>query len=181
MTNSVPPVAKIKLKVGSMEHEYEGDPAFLIGGIEALLETMGSLAPKVPADTPPPPAPTLPAQVQPFNDAGNGVGSPESVGQFTFSTNTIAAHLEAKTGPELVISALAQLELVQGKASSTRTEILAEMKSATNYYNQNMRGNMTKILAGLTTGKRINQIAKDTYALSASERKQLEAKVADIE
>ncbi|MFG6532124.1 MULTISPECIES: hypothetical protein [unclassified Sulfitobacter] len=88
--------------------------------------------------------------------------------------------MDAKTGPELVISALAQLELVQGKASSTRTEILAEMKSATTYYNQTMRSNMTKSLARLTSAKRINQIAKDTYALSANERKQLEAKVADI-
>jgi len=54
------------------------------------------------------------------------------------------------------------------------------MKSATTYYNQTMRSNMTKSLARLTSAKRINQIAKDTYALSANERKQLEAKVADI-
>lgn len=42
MSGSIPQVAKIKLKVGSMELEYEGDPAFLTGGIEALLETMGA-------------------------------------------------------------------------------------------------------------------------------------------
>lgn len=176
MTDSTSHVAKIKLKVGSMELEYEGEPAFLTGGIEALLETMGGLASKVPVETPPP----LPAEVQPANSNDNGDGSLVSSGHFTFSTNTIAAHLDAKTGPELVISALAQLELVQGKASSTRTEILAEMKSATTYYNQTMRSNMTKSLARLTSAKRINQIAKDTYALSANERKQLEAKVADI-
>lgn len=54
MTDSTSHVAKIKLKVGSMELEYEGEPAFLTGGIEALLETMGGLASKVPVETPPP-------------------------------------------------------------------------------------------------------------------------------
>ncbi|MFG6532153.1 MULTISPECIES: hypothetical protein [unclassified Sulfitobacter] len=50
MTDSTSHVAKIKLKVGSMELEYEGEPAFLTGGIEALLETMGGLASKVPVE-----------------------------------------------------------------------------------------------------------------------------------
>ena len=63
MSDSVPQVAKIKLKVGSMELEYEGDPSFLTGGIEALLVTMGGLVGKVPDDPPPAPEPT--AQVPP--------------------------------------------------------------------------------------------------------------------
>jgi hypothetical protein len=36
--------AKIRIKVGSMELEYDGDPSFLTGGLEALLTTMGDLA-----------------------------------------------------------------------------------------------------------------------------------------
>ena len=35
--------AKIRIKVGSMELEYDGDPSFLTGGLEALLTTMGDL------------------------------------------------------------------------------------------------------------------------------------------
>lgn len=180
MADSTSHVAKIKLKVGSMELEYEGAASFLTDGIEALLDTMGGLAHKMPAETPPPPSPSLDAKVQPANDAGNGGGSPKNSGQSSFSTNTIAAHLKANTGSELAICALAQLELVQSKASSTRKEILAEMKNATTYYNKNMSSNLTKILDTLMSNKRINQTAKDTYALSASERNQLEAKVADI-
>ena len=178
MSDSVPLVAKIKLKVGSMELEYEGDPEFLTGGIEALLETMGGLVGKVPAETPPPPAHA--ATSQPASANGGAAPTPAQSGAVSFSTNTIAAHLDAKTAPELIICALAQLELAQGKRSSTRNEILAEMKGATTYYNGNMSSNMSKNLGNLTKGKRINQIAKDTYALSANERKQLEAKVADI-
>lgn len=168
--------AKIRIKVGSMELEYEGDPSFLTGGIEALLVTMGGLAGKVPEDV----SPLIDSVVQspPANAAGNGAAVVS--GQYSFSTNTIAAHLEAKTGPELVICAMAQLELVQGKASSGRAAILAEMKSATTYYNENMRKNMTNQLSSLTKSKRINQIATDSYALSANEKKKVEAKVAEI-
>ena len=175
MSDSVNQIAKIKLKVGSMELEYEGDPDFLTGGIEALLETMGGLVSKVPDATEPP---ALSAELPAVNGKENG--APAAKGHFTFSTDTIAAHLEAKSGPELVICAMAELEFVQAKASSTRTDILNEMKSATTYYKETMRNNLTGTLSRLVKDKRINQIAKDTYALSAGERKQLEAKVADI-
>ena len=163
--------AKIKLKVGSIELEYEGDPSFLKEGLESLLVTMTDLA-KV---APPEDLPDATPQAVPPN-----LAAPASNGGATYSTNTIAAHLEAKSGPDLVICAMAQLELVQNKTSSTRSDILAEMKSATTYFSESIRSNLSASLAGLTKGKRINQIAKDTYALSASERKQLEAKIADI-
>lgn len=166
--------AKVRIKVGSMELEYEGDPSFLDGGIEALLVSMGDLASRAPDE----PAETPTAPLAPVIGNGN---SPAPSGSFNFSTNTIAAHLNAKTGPELAICALAQLELVQGKSSSNRAEILAEMKNATTYYNTNMSSNHSKNLSSLTKAKRINQVGKDTYSLSASERKRVEAKVAEIE
>lgn len=178
MSNSVPQVAKIKLKVGSIELEYEGDPEFLTGGIEALLVTMGGLVGKVPDD--PPPAPEPASQVPLANGAENGGGAPATSGAFTFSTNTIAANLDAKTGSDLVICAMAHLELVQGKTSSGRAEILAEMKNAKQYYKQTMSNNLSKSFSTLLTAKRINEGAKDTYALTAAERKQIEAKVAEI-
>lgn len=164
--------AKIRVKVGSMEIEYEGDPAFLDGGIETLLVTMGDLAGRIPEEV----EPTNPPQTT--NLAGDK--TPAVSNDFNFSTNTIAAHIDAKTGPELVICALAQLELMQGKASSSRAEILAEMKSATTYYGANMGKNIGQSLSNLTKSKRINQGASDSYSLSASEKKKVEGKVAEI-
>lgn len=169
-------IAKIKLRVGSMELEYEGEPSFLTGGIEALLVTMGTLAEKIPGE-PTPEAEAI-KRVPQATSEENGASS---TGKFSFSTNTIAAHLEAKTGPDLAICAIAQLELVQGKSSSTRSDILAEMKSATSYYSETIRSNLSATLSNLTRSKRINQVGKDTYALSATERKQLEAKLANIQ
>lgn len=177
MSDSLPQIAKIRLKVGSMELEYEGDPAFLTGGIEALLETMGGLASKVPAEAQ---RSVQATEVPPINANAGTAPAPVQGNMVSLSMNTIAAHLDAKTGPELIICALAKLEFVQGKSSSTRNEIHAEIKEATTYYTGNMSSNMSKNLGNLVKAKRINQIAKDTYALSANERKQLEAKVADI-
>lgn len=164
------PVAKIKLKVGSMELEYEGDPSFLTGGIEALLVTMGDLMGKAPAELE-----AAPSQATQHADTGLS-----SANGLSYSTETIAAHLDAKTGPEFVICALARLQLQIGKSAPTRGEILAEMKTATSYFKENMTGNLSGSLSSLVKAKRINQIAKDTYALSAAERRQVEAKIAEI-
>lgn len=163
--------AKIRIKVGSMELEYEGDPSFLTDGIDALLTKIGDLSTRVP--THPNPAPAT------ATTTING-GTPFNPDSFNVSTNTIAAHMDAKKGSELVISAMAQLELVQGKSSSGRAEILAEMKGATTYFNENMRKNMSSMLTSLTKSKRVNQIASDAYALSATEKQKVEAKVAEI-
>jgi hypothetical protein len=172
---SVLQVAKIKLKVGSIELEYEGDPSLLVGGIEALLETMGGLAIPSTAEYSTPQSDSIfPSVETNFN-----IGSATNAG-INISTNTVAAHLEAKSGPDLVLCAMAQLEIVQGKTSSSRSDILTEMKSATNYYSESIRSNLSSSLATLVKNKRINQISKDTYALSASERKQLGVKIASI-
>lgn len=181
MSDSVPQVAKIKLKVGSMELEYEGDPAFLTGGIEALLVTMGGLVGKVPDD--PPPAPDAAAQVPPANATGkSGAATTANAanGQ-QVATATIAAHLDAKTCPELVVAALATLEIVQGKSGASRSEISSEMKSATGYFKSTMRGgNLTQAFSSLTKAKRINDLGGGRFSLNATERKTLEAKVAAI-
>lgn len=164
--------AKIRIKVGSMELEYEGDPSFLTGGIEALLTTMGDLSGRVPH------AADENDEAVVFQGARvNGtVTLPTQV-----STNTLAAHLEAKTCTELVVCALAQLELLQGKPPATRNEIAEEMKSATSYYNSNMRGgNLTQAFKTLVKNKCVNQLPGDKYALTANERKRIEAKVAEI-
>ncbi|WP_370401597.1 hypothetical protein [Sulfitobacter sp. JB4-11] len=164
--------AKIRVKVGSMEIEYEGDPAFLDGGIEALLVAMGDLVARSPEEA----APQTVAKSE-----KEDVGAPNSGNEnLSLSTNTIAAHLNSNSGADLVICAIAQLELVQGNASSTRSEILAEMKNATTYYKETYSNNLTASFGTLVKNKRINQGAKDTYSLSATERKQLEAKVAGI-
>ncbi|MBC6437625.1 MAG: hypothetical protein GDA52_05690 [Rhodobacteraceae bacterium] len=174
MSDSTPQVTKVRLKVGSMELEYEGDPAFLSGGvIEDLLETMAGLVDKVPLET------STPVSAEEVPHA-NADGIHTANGGSTFSTATIAARLDSKTGPDLAICAMAQLQIVQKKKDCSRSDILAEMQSATSYYKASMGRNLTASLTSLVKNKLINGISKATYALSAEEMKKIEGQLADI-
>lgn len=160
--------AKIRIKVGSMEVEYEGDPSFLKDGLESLLAKMAELSTKVPSEP------------EALPDVASNTAPPSTTIGYDFSTSTIAAQLDAKSATELAVCALAKLQLVDKKESAKRTDILSEMKSAKAYYNNNMGSNLTKSLKTLTTNKHINHGASDTYSLSASEKQSIEGKIADI-
>lgn len=162
--------AKIKLKVGSIELEYEGDPAFLKEGLESLLVTMTDLAKVAPLEEANDIDPIDPVSVSGgANGSGNGLN---------LSTNSIAARTNSKSGSEILLCAMAQLELVQGKEESSRSEILEEMKKAKSYFNENMRKNMTNYVDSVVKAKKVNQHGTDKYSLSAAERKVFEEKLA---
>jgi len=160
--------AKIRIKVGAMEVEYEGDPSFLKDGLENLLSKMADLSTQVPPEP------------ETTGDAQNGPTLSAPSNGFDFSTSMIAAQVDAKSTTELAVCALAKLQLVDKKTSVERAEILAEMKKATAYYNKNMGSNLSASLKTLTTNKRVNHGASGAYALSASERKSIEARIANI-
>lgn len=160
--------AKIRIKVGAMEVEYEGDPSFLKDGLESLLSKMAELSTQVPPEP------------ETAGEASNGPISCAPSNGLDFSTSTIAAHFEAKSVTELAVCALAKLELVDGKSGVKRAEILEEMKSANAYYNKNMSTNLGKSLTRLTKNKRVNLGANDSYSLSATEKTKLEGSIANI-
>lgn len=160
--------AKIRIKVGVMELDYEGDPSFQKDGLESLLATMGELSTRVPSEP------------ETVSNKANDVDSSSSSNGFDFSTSTIAARLDVKSGTELVVCALAKLELVDGGSGAKRSGIHEEMKTATAYYNKNIGSNLSASLKTLTKAKRIHLNATEVYSLSATERKSIEGKIADI-
>jgi len=159
--------AKIRLKIGGLEIEYEGKESFLkdelFNTIKKALSIYAENKDVIPAE---------PA-------AQSGAGAAARPGGFDHSTNTIAAHLGVSTGPELAMAAAAHLALVKCKDKFARKEINDEMKGATTYYKTSMSANLSKSLDTLVKSKRLNQVAKGNYALSASEKKSLEAKLAE--
>lgn len=92
----------------------------------------------------------------------------------TTSTNTIASLLNANTGSDLVLAAMAYLTLVQGKDVAGRREILDEMKAARTFYKETFSSNLSSYLDNLSKAKRLNLVARDTYALPNSERQNFE-------
>ena len=94
------------------------------------------------------------------------------------STNTIASLINATTGSDLVMAALANITLVQGKDVAARREILDEMKAAKTFYKETFSSNLSSYLDNLAKAKRLNLVAKETYALPNSERQSFERLIA---
>lgn len=165
--------AKIRIKVGSIEVDYEGDPSFLKDGLNDLIQSVSDIHSSLP-QTPPAPS-QAPASVQQSHPAAN----PPAPSGLALSTKTIAARLDAKTGPELAICAMAHLELVKNLDRYERQSILDEMKTATGYYKSSMSGNNVKNVDSLVKSQRVTEVGTGIYCLSASERKKVEAAIAD--
>ena len=152
--------ASIRIKLGQLEVEYQGDASFLK---KDLLETVKEL---------------LALQIAEQSSSGNGGGAG---GGFDHSTDTIANILGAKRGPDLMMAAAAHLHFVKGKETFTRKEIIAEMRTASGHWKSSYGANMTTNLNGLKSKERLRQISQGTYALSNKERQALGAKLAQAE
>lgn len=160
---------KIRLKMGQLEFDYEGDAAFLEEGIFNLLgKTAGFYLANQNSIAAESELPETTGDV-----TGNG-----SAATLELSTSTIASRLGAKSGPDLAVAAAAHLDFTQGRGKFTRKQILAEMQGAAGYYKASMSGNLSKSLEGLVKSKRLNHMAGDTYALAADERRSIEVKLA---
>jgi hypothetical protein len=93
------------------------------------------------------------------------------------STNTIASKLGMNSGPDLIIAACANLTLVKNKETFHRKDILAEMKTASNYYKGSHSNNLSASLKSLVSGDKLIERTKDVFALTASEKKSIKLKL----
>lgn len=157
--------AKIRLKIGQLEIEYEGKESFLQDGLLNLMKKVVSFYAENKASIPAAPAPA---------PATNDLASVA----LDHSTNTIATILGVKTGPELVVAASAHLTLVQGKDRFNRKELLTEMQTAASFYKSSYGNNLSKYLDRLVKADRLRLVGKNTYAISATEKQSLDAKLA---
>lgn len=151
----------VKISLGALSVEYTGEQSFVEDG---LLELIGALAEKAPAAS---------TQAIATTSIPQHTSSAASVGHL--STNTIASQMSSHSGPDLIIAAVAHLQLVKQQDKATRSEISKEMKAATTYYKASFGGNLTSYFNSLVKAKRLNQISQDAYALSATERATMES------
>lgn len=161
--------AKVRIKAGPVEFEYEGETELGVADIKDLFTHIETLF-KVPflAEGGESHAPS-PHQ-------NSSIVSPAMSGH-KLHVNSVANKLDVKTGPDLAIAAAATLELFEDKTVFSRKELLTEMQKATKYYNKNMSSNLTKIINGLV-GEEFNQVAEDSFSLSAAKLKALEGGLA---
>lgn len=161
--------AKVRIKAGPVEFQYEGETELGVADIKDLFSHIETLF-KVPvlADGGESHSPAQKSSGE--QPAPNGVGQKLHV-------NSIAKKLAAKTGPQVAEAAAAALQIYDGKQTFTRSELLDSMKKATMHYKDSMTGNLTKILDTLV-GTRFNQVSDGVYSLSADAYSDLETKLA---
>jgi len=142
--------AKIRIKVGSIEIDYEGDETFLKGDLLKVVQDLQKVAPAAP-----------------FTSVKSANGESKSTaGAPSLTTKSIATALGAKSGSDLAEAAVAHLAIIKGMTTFKRAEINDAMKSASGIYNANMTANLTKILHTLLNQKTIVETAADTYSLT---------------
>ncbi|WP_449410599.1 hypothetical protein [Methylobacterium komagatae] len=154
---------KLKIKMGHIEFEYEGDAPYGTDAVKDLFTHLEALMGAVPAgvfDGPATPVDAAP----PIN--GN-------ISQL--AAGNIAAKLKVKSGPELAIAAAAHLQICLGKDSFNRRELLSTMQSAKTFYNQNMRKNLSNALDSLVKMDKLNSLANDEWSLTSSEMNSVRA------
>jgi len=162
--------SKIRIRMGDVELEYEGEDSFLKDGLPDLLQSVAELH----------------ASLTPLREseqAGSGDGGEtetaitKSEHQLQMSINTIAAKLSVKKGPDLVLAALAHSELIEKKDRTTRTDMITEMRNATSFFKPSYIGNLSLNLSGLIKGGKVNELSKDVFALTDDAKKELATKL----
>ena len=155
--------AKIRVRMGQIEVEYEGPETFLKDELKDLLSGVLELHREASIGG----EKTLAT----VDTSKERTSSPRYLG----TTNTWSAKLGVKSGTDLIISAMAKKTLVDRLEKCTRSEILGEMQEATSYYKSSYRGNLTGYLKTLVSSDRLRELSKDTYSLSASELEKVKA------
>jgi hypothetical protein len=152
-----------------VEIEFEGSEDFLRDELMEIVSAVSTLYS----------APTGSNEGSDGNGGGAEPADQRSEGGVIGTTGTLAARLNAKTGPELALAAAAHLTLVRDQHTFRRRDILTEMQSAPSYYNKNYSSNFSHILGSLVKEGKLVETAKETYALSASEKTSLKSRLAE--
>lgn len=161
--------SKLKIRMGHIEFEYEGDAQFNTTEIKDLFSHIESLIGMTPAaafEASAAAAPQAPTAGKADDAALN------------YSPNTIAARLNVTSGPELLIAAAAYLQIVGGQESFKRQDLLEAMKAAKSYYKNNMSSNLTKALSSAVANGRVNELSNSEFSLSANEQSSLRGRLA---
>lgn len=162
---------KLKIKMGHIEFEYEGDAVYDNEAVKDLFSHIESLAGAAPPGTF--------DGLAPLNDSDNGEeGADDTADIANLSVQTVAARLSAKSAREVALAAAAHLQVCQGRKSFNRKELLADMQQAHGYYHQTMSSNLSKTLQALVVGKVLMTMTGDQMSLSASELASLKARIA---
>jgi hypothetical protein len=153
--------AKIHIKVGGIEIDYEGDSAFLEKDLLKMVQELQKVAPTA------------------FAGAlhGSSAGGKPPTGAQTLTTKSIATKLSAKSGSDVAEAAVAHLAIIKGMATFKRSDINDAMKSAAGIYKSTMTSNLSAIIQTLLNQDTLVETGTDTYALTPAAESKLKERL----
>lgn len=138
-------MAKVILKCGDVQIEYDGPEEFLKTELASLVKATVELRAVA--------RPDLAAAAA----AGGAAGGPASV-------SMIAQQMGAKNGPDLIIAAATSLAR-GGAATFTKKQIRDRMRDAKSHYKASYMSNFDNYVARLSKKGKLNHHGGENYAL----------------
>lgn len=152
---------KLRLKVGDVELDYEGDEALIKTELQAILANVISVVSTA----------SNGGRGEDYGVASNDTSGPAQAQGgspgFQRTVTNILVKLGSKEQQDLVVAAAAYLTLVEGKGEFLRKDLLDAMKSATGYFKTNHSKNLSYLLDGLMKAGKINNLGKDRYSVDS--------------
>ena len=161
--------AKVRLRIGQLEVEYEGHASFLKDDLVQLMQRMIDLHTQ---------NHVVLAAVPPQEGGAEGSVKPMSSVE-EMSIRTVAQRLNATSGPDVVLAAAAHLTIFQGQEVFSRQQILDNIKKAHGYYKKSMAGNLSGSLQSLLKQDQLREPSDENYALAVAGRTRIDAALAD--
>lgn len=162
--------AKVRIKAGPVEFEYEGETELSVDDIKDLFSHIETLFT----------VPVLAEAGETHTEvATTGAPAPSQSPSPSkkLAMNSIAKELGAKSASEVAVAAAASLQIFDKKETFNRADLLATMKKATMHYKDTMSNNLTKTL-GTLVGTKFNEVSDGKYSLNAQTYEELVSKLA---
>jgi hypothetical protein len=154
---------KLRIKAKGIEIDWEGSVEFLSKElpqlIASIVEALGAL-------------PGNHVEDEPATDAPK-----QKIKTGTFTTAHLAARTSAQTSNDLFKVALAKLQLSDGLEVASRSQIIAEMKTAPRIFKENMVKNLSQAIRSLQTSGQINEPANNKFSLTDQQLEQLKGQI----
>lgn len=160
-------ISKIKLKIGPVEVEYEGEETFFKEELPKIISEISSLIK----------ATGIEKYSESVSKKEGQLFSNGTENSPLGTTSTIAAKLKVSSGSELALAAA--LRLMQNSTSFSRDQLISEMRSATTYFKNSYISNLSKSIDTLIKGQKLMEISKNVYAVSAATLEDMRNKLAN--
>jgi hypothetical protein len=162
--------SRISIKLGAIEVEYEGSESFLKEDLQELLRGVAQLYEQSKA--------ALESSSDSADEQqGNPAAAARSTAKLQATTGSIAAKLNASSGPELILAAAARLTLALQMETFSRQKLTEEMKTATAYYKPTYVKNLSGYLKNLIKDGKLNEPSQGNFALTASSLRDMEQRL----